>query len=264
MTARPRTDNPAGLAPPPTLTARFDESDLALFTPQEMNRFFPDATLPWERLVNDVAWELLYRKEPELYERLVAPERLHEGIWEALPQHMGRVVEVGAGAGRLTIPLAARAEEVIAIEPAAPMRDLLMKRLADHGLLDRVEVRDGFFDALPVSDGWADSVVACSTFTSHPSHGGEPGLAEAERVSQGSVIIVWPTDNTWLAEHGFRTIRCTGDVYVEFPSVEEAEFIAEIFYPWAVDTIRSMSLTKVPYDLLRMTPPDTLCWKTLR
>ena len=86
-----------------------------------------------------------------------------------------RIVEVGAGTGRLTLELLGRAREIVAIEPAAPLRELLVRRLAraEHG--DRATVVAGFFDDLPLPDDWADLVVACSAFTPEAGHGGDVG-----------------------------------------------------------------------------------------
>ena len=100
------------------LLHRYTKSDLNIFDREEKRRFLgrgggDPQTNP------DLAWELLYRLEPELYERLVRAERLHPGILEWLPQELNRVVEIGAGAGRLTMQLVSRTESMVAVEPAA-------------------------------------------------------------------------------------------------------------------------------------------------
>jgi 16S rRNA A1518/A1519 N6-dimethyltransferase RsmA/KsgA/DIM1 with predicted DNA glycosylase/AP lyase activity len=104
---------------------------------------------------------LLYRLEPELYERLVAAERIHPAVLEWLPR-VDRVVEVGAGTGRLTTHLVSRCAHLVAVEPAGPMRERLRAALAPQ-VLGTVEIVDGFFDALRVPDACADLVVTCST-----------------------------------------------------------------------------------------------------
>jgi len=58
----------------------------------------------------------VYRLEPELYERLVrGGATSYPGILEWLPQELNRVVEIGAGAGRLTMQLVSRTESMVAV-----------------------------------------------------------------------------------------------------------------------------------------------------
>src|SRR6478609_6978796 len=187
------------------LRSRYTAADLRALTEDEATRFVPHGAGDPQADIT-VAWELLYRLEPDLYDRLVSAERLHPGVLGWLPRNVERIVEVGAGAGRLTLELIERAREVVAVEPAAPLRRLLSRKLsgADHRC--RVRITDGFFDDLPVADDCADVVVACSALTPAPGHGGEAGLAEMERVCRpgGRVVIVWPNNIAWLAGHGYR------------------------------------------------------------
>ncbi len=213
-----------------------------------------------------LAWELLYRLEPELYERLVAAERLHPGVLAWLPHEVERIVEVAAGTGRLTLELVKRAREVLAIEPAGPLREILSQKLsqADHG--DRARVANGFFDDLPVGDDYADLVVACSALTPAPGHGGEAGLAEMERVCRpgGRVVIVWPNQVPWLAAHGYRHVSFDdGEMFVEFASHQEAAELTETFYPRGGEEVRRHRWRRVPYEVLGVNPPRDLAYKLI-
>jgi SAM-dependent methyltransferase len=245
-----RSGSPAGLAPPQTLIDRFTDEDLKLM----------GADGSWD--INDVAWELLYRKEPALYHRLVSAEALNPLMIDWLPTDVGRGIEIGAGTGRLTVPLSQRCQSLLAIEPAPAARELLRDELG-RASASNVEVLDGSFDALPAGDSDADLVVACSSFTPHPTHGGENGLAEMKRVARqgGLIVIVCPTDVGWLKERGFFHIQFEGEMFAEYASVEEALEIARIFYPWAVQTIEDQRLERVGYNVLRIKPPNDLCWK---
>ena len=167
-----RPEAPAGAGR--ELRSRYTAADLGVFTCDEAGRFVPQGDGdPQTDVV--LAWELLYRLEPELYDRLAGAERLHPGVVGWLPRDVDRIAEVGAGTGRLTLELIERGQRVVAVEPARPLRRILRRKLAaaDHG--ERVQVIRGFFDQLPLPDDYADLVVACSAFTPAPGHGGEAG-----------------------------------------------------------------------------------------
>ena len=98
---------------------RYTAEDLAALTRDETSRFIPDGAGD-PQTDAALAWELLYRLEPELYDRLATAERLHPGILAWLPSSADRIVEVGAGTGRLTLDLLDHGLELVAIEPVAP------------------------------------------------------------------------------------------------------------------------------------------------
>ncbi len=77
------------------LRSRYTAADLVVLTRGEMRRFAPDEGADPQTDIT-LAWELLYRLEPELYERMARAERLHPGVIEWLPHHADRIVEVGA------------------------------------------------------------------------------------------------------------------------------------------------------------------------
>jgi SAM-dependent methyltransferase len=246
------------------LRRRYTSADLRVLTPDEAKRFIPlGSGDPQSDLA--LAWELLYRIEPELYDRLVSAERLHPGVLRWLPRDVGQIVEVGAGTGRLTLDLSIRAEEYVAVEPAEPLRRILERKLAEAEHGHRVRVTHGFFDDLPLADDSADLVVACSALTRDEGHGGEPGLAEMERVCRpgGSVVIVWPNNVRWLTARGYRYESFPGEMFVEFDSHEEADELTAIFYPEAVAAVRRLGGGRVPFDLLGINPPRDLAYKVL-
>jgi SAM-dependent methyltransferase len=232
-------------APPSTLVGRYTEQDLELFDIEERARFTGV----------EIAWELLYRKEPELYERLIAGERIDERVLGSLPDAT-TVVEVAAGTGRLTAYLSERYQRVIAVEPARSLRSFLERK----GLAN-VDVCSGFFDAIALPDDSAELVVSCSAFTSDPAHGGPDGLREMERVASEVVAIVWPADVDWLIANGFTYESFDGDMDVDFGSLDEAVELARIFYPDAVDEIVARGSPRVPYAVLGMNAPRDWAYK---
>jgi SAM-dependent methyltransferase len=246
------------------LRRRYTAADVGVLSEEEARRFLGDgAGDPQADL--DLAWELLYRLEPALYDRLASAERLHPGVLEWLPDGVDRIVEVGAGTGRLTLELVHRAREVVAIEPAAPLREILSQKLsrAAHG--NRVRVTPGFFDDLPVADDWSDLVVTCSALTPEARHGGDAGLAEMERICRpgGSVVIVWPNNLGWLADRGYRYVSFAGEMLVEFVSPEEAAELTEIFYPDAAALGPGDGRPQVPYEALGINPPRDVAFKVM-
>jgi SAM-dependent methyltransferase len=253
---------PAGA--PRELRRRYTAADLDVFTRDEARRFIPRGDGdPQNDMV--LAWELLYRLEPGLYDRLASAEQLHPGVVGWLPRDVDRIAEVGAGTGRLTMELIERGQRVVAVEPALPLRRILRRKLAaaDHG--DRVRVIRGFFDQLPLPDDFAGLVVACSAFTPSSAHGGEAGLAEMERVCGpgGCVAIIWPNHLDWLAARGYRYVSFPGPMSVEFGSYHEAAELAEIFYPEAADEVRRHGSRRVPFEVLGINPPRDLAFKVL-
>lgn len=260
-----------GAGVPESLVRRYGPRHLHALSPAERERFLApfghdgEAALDgdedaWARIAPHLAWDLLYHVEPQLYDRIVAGERVHPDVLAWLPDHLGRCVEVGAGTGRLTLEVVDRCDRLVAVEPAAPMRQILEDRLADRAY---AEVRDGFFDAVPVRDGWADTVLSCSSFTPDEAHGGEAGLAELERVVRpgGLLVLVWPAGVDWLTDRGFAYESFDGEMAVEFPSVDDALELAAIFYPHAVEAIRDRGERCVPYEILGFNPPRDLAWK---
>jgi SAM-dependent methyltransferase len=246
------------------LRVRYTAADLRVLTADEARRFAPDGGGD-PRADETLAWELVYRLEPDLYERLASAERLHPGIIDWLPDGADRIVEVGAGSGRLTLDLIERGREVVAIEPAAGLRQILERKLAkaQHG--HRARVTHGFADDLPVASGSADLAVACSVFTPAAGHGGDVGLAEMERICRpgGCVAIVWPNNIGWLAARGYQYECFPGPMSMEFASHGEAVDLAEIFYPDSAAEIRRLGSRRVPYEVLGVNPPRDLAFKVI-
>ena len=235
-----------------------------MFTGDEARRFVPRGDGdPRGDVV--LAWELLYRLEPELYDRLARAERLHPEVVGWLPRDVDRIAEIGAGTGRLTMELIERGRGVVAVEPALPLRRILRRKLTACGHGDRVRVIHGFFDRVPLPDDFADLVVACSAFTPASGHGGDAGLAEMERVCRpgGCVAIIWPNHLAWLTARGYRHVSFPGPMSVEFSSYREAVELAEIFYPKAADAVRQRGERKVPFEVLGINTPRDLAFKVL-
>jgi SAM-dependent methyltransferase len=151
------------------------------------------------RLVRGAFWFLTYELAAELWDRLASAEPVSPELVAELPADGARVLDVGAGSGRLTAALAPRAALLVAIEPSPPLRRLLAARFPC------VHVIAGVGHRLPVLSGWADLVVSCATFGPHPPLGGEPVLAELERCLKpgGTLAMVGPEEPAWWQRRGF-------------------------------------------------------------
>jgi SAM-dependent methyltransferase len=75
-----------------------------------------------------------------------------------VPEHVGRVVDLGAGTGALTRLLVERADEVVAVEPDERMRAVL----ADE--VPAARAVEGRGETIPEPDGSADAVLASSSW----------------------------------------------------------------------------------------------------
>lgn len=120
------------------------------------------------------------------------------------------VVDVGAGTGRLTLPVAEKARTVFAVEPVTNLRVYLKKKALAKGIRNIYPV-DGLITDLPFPEQFADVTMGGHVF-------GDDLKAEYQelvRVTKvGGMIILCPgnndTDNAthrFLANQGFRWSR---------------------------------------------------------
>jgi SAM-dependent methyltransferase len=135
-----------------------------------------------------------FARSVEAYER-ARPEYPPEAIaWLAqeLDLRPGRtVIDLAAGSGKLTRPLAALGCEVIAVEPVAEMR---------AAIGPTARALDGTAEAIPLPDDSADAVTVAQAFHWFD---GPKALAEIERVLRpgGALALVWnrrPTEASAL------------------------------------------------------------------
>jgi SAM-dependent methyltransferase len=119
-----------------------------------------------------------------------------------------RILDLGAGTGKLTRRLTARGLEVVAVEPEPAMRD----RLA--GTAPDADVLAGVAEAIPLPDGSVDGAVAAQAF-----HWFRPdeALVELHRVLRpgGRLALVWNVRDVkvgWVHRLGRMVEALAGDV----------------------------------------------------
>jgi SAM-dependent methyltransferase len=89
-----------------------------------------------------------------------------------------RIVDLGAGTGKLTVPLLATGCDVVAVEPMPSMRERLQGLVAEE-YRDHLEVVDASAEDLPFPDGSVDGAAAAQAFHWFDAI---PALAEVRRV----------------------------------------------------------------------------------
>lgn len=255
---RRRTSPSAGVSDRPLLQ-RYGEDSISVLDAEERRRLFDADGRPRDNV--RLQWELLYRLEPVLYERLIAGERLNPAIVEWLPSSCRSVVELGAGTGRLTLSLAGRCASLTATDPAVPLLAILERKLAAAGM-NNVLVARAFFDSIPVPSSSCDLVISCSAFTPAAERDPEACLDEMRRCCArgGLIVVVWPNSLDWLGRHGFTRVEFGGAMAVDFGTRADAVELARIFYPDALEDVRRLDSATVPYEVLGMNPPHDLCW----
>ena len=244
---------------------------------QELHRSLTEDQIALARkhVLDSLFWELTYWKTPGLYEELTEGERLHPGIFQQLASELRdkTVLDVGAGSGRATFEcLRYGANLVHAVEPSPGLLHILKQKSNQHPMKHSVVPQAGRFDAIPLPDNSVDIALSCSAFTAMPEQGGEPGLAELQRVTKpgGKIVLIWPRveDRVWLKEHGFHyvSLPMQREMSVHFRSLHSALHCAQLFYAHnkaVLQYVLNKQKADVPFSVIGTNPPRDYCWRTV-
>jgi len=136
---------------------------------------------------------------PDVYEQEnlgVDPHGAIESAMREIHDWSGQtVLDIGCGSGFHLPRFAEEASQVIGVEPHEPLLDRARARSASSPHIDRIDVRSGTAQSLPVRDASIDVAHARWAYFFGP--GCEPGLAELSRVvRRGGTAFVIDNDAT--------------------------------------------------------------------
>ena len=175
--------------------AGFIEGALVKFKPAGNQQELADCS---DRLLWTIADLLIYHKCPEIYDSLDFHNWDFQEVTMITPLDGKIVVDGGAGTGRVALEAARTARYVFAVEPVARLRRFIREKALKSDM-NNVFVIDGFLDAIPLPDGFADVLI-----TSHALGWRlDAKLREFERVvRKDGCIIHCPGTAEVAAEEG--------------------------------------------------------------
>jgi len=140
--------------------------------------------MPAEPAMPAAVFARVFGGEAERYQRMRPPYPKQAVDFVLAGRPAGRVLDVGAGTGKLTRLLVPTGAAVVAVEPVACMRDELRRRVPG------IEVVDGTAESNPLPDSSADAVTAAQAFHWFD---GSKALPEIHRVLRpgGVVGLIW-------------------------------------------------------------------------
>jgi SAM-dependent methyltransferase len=166
-------------------------------------------------------WEIVYQRYPKDYEDFSACQTFpFTDLFPAASLAGRKVLDIAAGTGKLTLHVAKYANHVVAVDPAAPLLEVLSRKASACNLNCEL----GAFAALPLSDASVDVVVSNLGFQISEERGGERGLAEMVRVLRpgGEIRLTVGSYRTeaWLRNRGFHEIATHRPIQWTLPARE--------------------------------------------
>lgn len=154
-------------------------------------------------------------------------------------------IDVGAGAGRLAVPLAGAVKQVVAVEPSESMRRALESGLADRARTN-VRIVDGRWPRVADKAGRADVVLAAFVVFDQPDV--VRFLEAMERAARRRVVVSVTgrapsagDDELWWELHG--------EPQAALPAAPELiEVLAETGRPFTLTTLANARVRALPFE----------------
>lgn len=145
---------------------------------------------PRRRLLKTTPWDARVAAWEELAESPVFARLARQVLELASPREDEVVVDLGAGTGLLSLPVARRAAAVYAVDYSEPMLERLLERARANGL-ENVQTVVADMREVPLEDECASVVVSSYAFHHLRDDGKELALAEARRILRpGGRLVV--------------------------------------------------------------------------
>jgi len=180
-----------------------------------------------DKVVWTVADLIIYNKCPEVYDNL----SFHQWDFEEITRIsslVGKiVVDGGAGTGRVALEAARSAKQVYAIEPVGRLRQFIREKASQLDLKN-IFIMDGFLDAIPLPDEFADIFI-----TSHALGWRlNKELLEIERVVRRGGIIIHCPGTAEGTEDDIHSVLISPDWGYQFSRYPEADGWKRKYWKW--------------------------------
>ncbi len=152
---------------------------------EQLNAFFRSTVTYWKTIYNDKD------VQPLMY--VQRQDTTLQWIEELTPGPDFRILDIGCGAGMLSIELAARGFQVHAIDPVEEMVELVQQNAMEAGIADRLTCSVGNIYAIDAEDASFDLTVALGVFVCLDRP--EEALREMMRVTKPGGHILFSTQN---------------------------------------------------------------------
>lgn len=130
------------------------------------------------------------REKAQEYQQMVkAQEARYQPIRSCIPLGPGkRILDIGAGPGTLSLPLAASGSQVTVVEPARGMVEVMMETAEQEGVLGITILEHSWEDVPMESLGRYDVIISCFSMIFQDI---KKAIEKMLAVSDGCIILVW-------------------------------------------------------------------------